>query len=356
MRSTIDEVSKNHIIQEDMEYCANCKSFDVRKLKDKTVMVTGATGFIGRQTVLALLCMSRIHDLNIKVIAMVRNSAKAQNIFKDVISDENFLLLVQDITESVKTDLKTDYIIHCANPVNSKFFVEKPVETIDSIVTGTKNILEFAKNQKVSSVVYLSSMEVYGIIDIPIIKENDYGFIDPLNVRSSYSEGKRLAELMCYSYFKEYDVPVKTVRLSQVFGAGLDYDDSRVLSQFVRSVIEDKDIVLHTEGKSVLTNCYISDTINGILTVMLKGESGESYNLANPKNVFSIREIAQMLVDMGNNSKLVFDIGDTSKYRPDTILKLDTSKINSLGWHAQIGLREMMTRTISSYVEREKDE
>lgn len=356
MYGAVEEVSSNHIIQEDLEYSANCKSFDIQNLKNKTVMVTGATGFIGRQTVLTMLCMNKVHNLNIKVIAMVRNSAKAENIFKDVIKDENLILLVQDITENVKTDIKTDYIIHCANPVNSKFFVEKPVETIDSIVTGTKNILEFAKNQKVNSVVYLSSMEVYGIIDLPVIKENDYGFIDPLNVRSSYSEGKRLAELLCYSYCKEYDVPVKIIRLSQVFGAGLDYDDSRVLSQFVRSVIEDKDIVLHTEGKSVLTNCYISDTINGILTVMLKGTNGESYNLANPKNVFSIKEIAQMLVDMSNNSKLIFDIKDTSKYRPDTILKLDTTKINSLGWHAQIGLKEMMERTISSYVEREKYE
>lgn len=345
------KVSNNKIIQEDLEYSANCKSFNIEKLRNKNVLITGVTGFIGRQLVLTLLCMNKLHNTNIKIFAMARNKEKAENIFGNLISDNNFKLCIQNITDKVLISEKIDFIIHCANPVVSKVFVENPVETIEAITIGTNNILKFAKEKSVESVVYLSSMEVYGIIDIPTIKETDYGYIDPLNVRSSYSEGKRLAETLCISYKSEYNVPVKIIRLSQVFGAGLDYNDSRVLSQFVRSVIENKDIVLHTKGESVLTNCYISDAINGIFTVLLNGVNGESYNLANAQNVFSIKEIAELMVENNPKSKVIIDIKNVAQYRPDTILKLNTDKINSLGWVAKIGLKEMIHKTISSYME-----
>lgn len=345
-------ISKNTIIQEDLEYCANCKSFNREQLYNKTVLITGVTGFIGRQLVLTLLCMNKLHNANIKIYAMARNKHKAENIFQDLLNDNNLNLYIQNITDEISILEKIDFIIHCANPVVSKIFVEKPVETIEAITIGTNNILKFAKEKNVESIVYLSSMEVYGIIDIPTIKENNYGYIDPLNIRSSYSEGKRLAETLCVSYKSEYNVPVKIIRLSQVFGAGLDYDDSRVLSQFIRSIIENRDIVLHTKGESILTNCYISDAINGIFTVLLKGVNGESYNLANEQNVFSIKEIAELMAQNNQNSKVIVDIKNVNQYRPDTILKLNTDKIKSLGWEAKIGLKEMIQKTIFSYKEK----
>ncbi|MGN1153869.1 MAG: NAD-dependent epimerase/dehydratase family protein [Candidatus Gastranaerophilaceae bacterium] len=349
--SLISTISNNHIIQEDLESSANCKCFDITKLKNKTILVTGVTGFIGKQLVLTLLCMNTVHNLNINIIAMARNKDKVKTLFHNVLNDKNLNFCIQDSTENINISNNVDFIIHCANPVTSRVFVEHPVETIEAITLGTNNILKFAKEKKVESVVYLSSMEVYGIIDIPSIKESDYGYIDPLNIRSSYSEGKRLAETLCVSYCSEYKVPVKIIRLSQVFGAGLDYNDSRVLSQFIRSVIEKKDIVLHTEGKTVLTNCYISDAINGIFTVLLEGQNGESYNLANSKNVFSIKQIAELIVQNNSTSKVILDIQNVSQYRPDTILKINTDKINALGWIARIGLKEMISRTISSYME-----
>lgn len=349
--SVITTVSNNRIIREDLEYSANCKYFDIHRLRNKTILITGVTGFIGKQLVLTLLCMNKIHDLNVNIIAMARNKTKAEHLFSNVLNDKNINFCIQDISEKINISENVNFIIHCANPVISRVFVEQPVETIEAITLGTNNILKFAKEKNVESVVYLSSMEIYGIIDVPEIKENNYGYIDPLNVRSSYSEGKRLAETLCVSYCSEYKVPVKIIRLSQVFGAGLDYNDSRVLSQFVRSVIEKKDIVLHTEGKTVLTNCYISDAINGIFTVLLKGHNGESYNLANIENVFSIKQIAELIVENHPASKVVLDIQNVAQYRPDTILKMNTDKICSLGWTAKIGLKEMMNRTISSYLE-----
>ena len=349
------KISNNSIIQEDLEYSANCKSFDINKLKNKTVLITGVTGFIGKQLVLTLLCMNKMHDLNINIIAMARNKSKVEKLFSCVFNDKNLSFCIQDITQKISISENVDFIIHCANPVISRVFVEQPVETIEAITLGTNNILKFAKEKGVDSVVYLSSMEVYGIIDVPAIRETDYGYIDPLNVRSSYSEGKRLAETLCVSYFSEFSVPVKIIRLSQVFGAGLNYNDSRVLSQFVRSVIDKKDIVLHTEGKTVLTNCYISDAIRGILTVLLKGQNGECYNLANSENVFSIKQIAELIVANSPTSKVVLDIQNVGQYRPDTILKINTDKICSLGWSAKIGLKEMMNRTISSYLEERNE-
>ena len=344
------KISTNKIIQEDLEYSANCKYFDIEKLRNKTILITGVTGFIGKQLVLTLLCMNKVHKLNIHIVAAARNKYKTEKIFKNFLNCENLSFLIQDISEKIDISKNIDFIIHCANPVVSKIFVEQPVETIEAIILGTNNILKLAKEQKVESVVYLSSMEVYGTINSQTIKEDTYGYIDPLNVRSSYSEGKRLAETLCVSYKKEYEVPVKIVRLSQIFGAGIDYNDSRVLSQFLRSAIEKKDIVLHTEGKSVLTNCYISDAVNGILTVLLKGLNGECYNLANSNNIFSIRQIAELIIKNNPSSKLVIQIENTSQYRPDTVLKINTDKIKQLGWEAKIGVKEMIERTTSYYL------
>ena len=154
-----------------------------------------------------------------------------------------------------------DYIIHGASATSSKYFVSNPVETIYTALDGTSNILKFATEKKINGMVYLSSLEVYGTPekDADLITENDYGYIEPLSVRSSYSEGKRMVECLCASYAHEYSVPVKIARLSQTFGPGVAYEDGRVFAEFARCALEQRDIVLHTQGHTVRSYCYTKD-------------------------------------------------------------------------------------------------
>lgn len=299
----------------------------------KTVLVTGATGLIGKSLVSSLL------EAGAKVIAVVRSGARAREIF-----DKNGMLeicAIKDISEKIEISAPVDYIIHTASVTSSKDYVEHPVETLTTCVLGTKNILELAIEKNVLSVVFLSSLEVYGLVNSPDpIKEEDYHYINHLNARNSYPEGKRAAEAFCAAYSKEFNVPVKIARLAQTFGNGVEARDNRVFAQFARSVAKGADIVLHTKGETTAGYCHIKDAITAIFTILLKGKNGEAYNVQNPKTVCTIREMAQMLSEI-YGVKVKFDISRENTYLPEIKLHLDTAKLQNLGWQPKYGLEKM---------------
>lgn len=346
------------IIHEDLAGIASTKYIPWDLLKNKSILVTGATGLIGYQTVLALLYADKERKLGLTVFAVVRNEQKAKEMFA-LAQNSNLKFVVQDILKPLCIPDKIDYIIHGASMTGSKDFVDYPVETIKTSIQGTENILEFAKKNKIEGMVYLSSLEVYGVVDFSVkkVSEKLYGTLDPMSVRSSYSEGKRMVECLCASYASEYNLPIKVVRLCQTFGPGVSYNDNRVFAQFARSVIEGKDIVLKTDGSTERNYCYIKDTITGILTVLLKGNNGEAYNIANRNTLITIRQMAELLINQypESGSALVFDIAeDITKlgYNPKIIMNLDTEKIESLGWSASVDLPNMFARMITSMTEQ----
>lgn len=342
---------KNSILLEDIQQVV--KTVDMSELRNSSVFVTGATGLIGSFVIRVLLYLNREHDFNINIIGLIRNKDKAEKVYGDDCANKSIRWIIGDI-RNFNLEGDVDYIIHGASVTSSQDFLYKPVETITTALYGTEKILETAKELKVKSLVYLSSMEVFGITDTRLdeVRESDYGYIDILNPRSSYSEGKRLCECLCASYASEYGVPVKIARLTQTLGAGIDYNDSRVAAQFMRSVIENKDIVLKTEGKTRRPIVYISDAVSGIFTILLKGQSGESYTVANKKTIATIRETAEMIASniARDKIKVVFDIDVPKEYAPNLHLNLNlnTDKLESLGWKAKVDLEESYRRMIES--------
>lgn len=344
------------ILEEDLQIAADQVPAE---LKGKTVFVTGATGLIGSQICKSLLLCNRKHQTDITVIAMIRNMAKAKSVFAHFLEDSHLVFCEGDITSPVSYDGDVDYIIHGASPTASKYFVEHPVETIQVALQGSNSILEFARDKNVQGMVYLSSLEVYGVPDNSkeTISETDYGYLDPMSVRSSYSEGKRIVETLCVSYASEYNVPVKVVRLSQTFGAGVQYNDGRVFAEFARCLIEKKDIILHTEGKTVRTYCYTRDAVSAILTVLTKGTPGEAYNVTNRDTACSIREMAKLVASLEPDAgiqvrvEIPEDLASFG-YNPTMIIRLDPSKLESLGWKPTVGMEEMFRRLIASMRER----
>lgn len=327
---------ENKVYEEDIKNIV--KDFDMSVFDGKTVLVTGATGLIGKLCVKSLLASG----LNIQVIALVRNKEKALDIFGE---NKKLSFIVQDINQKIQTERKVDYIIHGASTTSSKDFVEKPVETIYTALNGTRNVLEFAKNKKIKSMVYLSSLEVYGAPKEENITENDYGFIDILNPRSSYSEGKKMSETLCISYGSEYGVPVKIARLSQIFGAGFSKTDNRVFTQFAKAIINEENIVLHTKGETTRNYCYTTDAVRGIFTILAKGENNQAYNVANKNTYYSIAQMAHSLEN--EKTKVVYEIDGINRgYNPTAKVCLDTSKLEALGWEAKVNLEEMFRRTI----------
>lgn len=333
------------VLEEDLQYIANY-DLPYDQLKGKTVLVTGATGLIGVSLVRALLAIG-----DIKVIALVRNVEKAKSIYGDKIGQ--FLKLhVADVVDKIKIEEAVDYIFHCASVTASKVMIEKPVETLLTSVEGTKNILNLAWEKRCASVVYVSSMEVYGAFDESReVGEETLGYIDPLKVRSNYPESKRLCENLCVAYCSEFGVPVKIARLAQTFGAGILPGENRVFAQFARSAIKGEDIVLHTKGLSEGNYCYTRDCVTGLLTILLKGTDAAAYNVSNPAAHTTIVEMAVLVAEKiaGGKIKVVFDIPQDNAfgYAADTKMKLNSDKLQALGWKPEVGLEEAYQRMIN---------
>ena len=222
------------------------------------------------------------------------------------------------------------------------------METIASILDGTRNALEFARAAEVKSMVYVSSMEVYGSPTAETVTEADVGYLDPVRLRSNYPEAKRMAENLCVAYASEYGVPVKIARLAQTFGEGVRPEDNRVYAQFARAILAGRDIVLKTDGSAARCYCAVSDVVAAISLLLEKGANATPYTVANEATFCSVREMAERLVAAHpeSGSRLVFDISEEAarSYPPSSRLKLDSSRLRALGWEPQVGLKEMFDR------------
>ncbi|MCD8022861.1 MAG: NAD-dependent epimerase/dehydratase family protein [Lachnospiraceae bacterium] len=369
--------SSDAALQEDLERIAGADTINWERFRGKRVLVTGATGLIGSIAARALVCAIVEYALDLKVVALGRSVVKGRAKLGAFVED-GLELVCGDILSPIVVDGPVNFILHGASVTASKTFVDQPVETILTTFEGTRNLLELAKEKQVESMVYFSSMEIYGTPDpehyaeIPsqkalkedgqsaergrtaaIMRETDYGYIDPLQPRSSYSEGKRIAEGLCAAYAHEYGVPVKSVRLAQTFGAGIPKSENRVFAQFARSILEGRDIVLHTDGSKAHCYCYTTDAVLGILTVLLRGTNGEAYNISNEETYCTIREMAEMLIARypKSGSRLVFDIPEDANaygYAPSSRMLICSEKARGLGWKAEVALPEMFERLMRS--------
>lgn len=341
------------VLKKDVDTLVAGERIDWDQLRNSAIMVTGATGLIGGQIVSTLLLANREKKLGNTIILPVRNVEKAKKMFDDLLDDQ-VVIIEQDIAKPMQYEGRVDYLIHGASMTSSKDFVEKPVETIQTAIEGTDLLLKYAKTKELKAMVYLSSMEVYGVVDSKVdrITESTYGYIEQLSPRSSYSEGKRMVECLCASYAHEYQVPVKIARLTQTFGPGVAYQDGRVFAEFARCVIEGRDIVLHTEGLTERNYCYTKDAVAALLRILTDGEVGVAYNVANEDTLISIRDMAQMLTEMypKSGSKVVIEIEDIAKhgYNPTMRVNLATDRLKALGWQAEVSLKEMFENLICS--------
>jgi nucleoside-diphosphate-sugar epimerase len=340
----------NKILAEDIRLLAG-QYGGVSELRGKTVMITGATGLIGSCLVRFLLLLNSEYDAGIRVIAVVRNEAKAISMFGP--SDNTLRYYVHDFMDvsCFQPNVSADYIVHLAAPTASRFFADHPAATMLTVVGGTRAMLDYARRCRAKAVVFASSLEVYGTVvdDSCPLTESMLGYVDTANPRSSYPVAKRAAEALCHAYAHEYGVPVRIARLAQTFGAGIADDDNRVFAQFARAVVTGSDITLHTNGTLRRCYCYTTDAVDAILCLLIKGSDGEVYNVANENTYTSIMEMAQMLCDSfmpGKHPVVVLrqDMG----YSPATKLRLNAAKLRSLGWKPRYDLPEMFARLIAS--------
>lgn len=349
MLKSMDMNNFDPILEEDIASIIESDT-PIDHLKYKTVLVTGATGFIGSLLVKAMIAANNEYNTNIRILAQVRNENKARQIFENAVLDGSIELIKGEITQRLDINGSLDYIIHTANVTQSKYMVEFPVDTIETSLEGTKAILELAREKDVEGFLFVSSMEIYGsFAEDGIVDEKMYGYIDTLETRSNYPLCKRMCENMCIAYMKQYGIPVKIARPAQIFGAGVSLEDNRVFAQFAKSIIEKKPIVLRTEGNSETNSCYSSDAVRGLFYVLVNGVTGEAYNIVNEQSHSTIRKMAEMCREIsGGTVSIEFDLGGEFGYARDVKLRLSSEKLRTLGWYPRIGPREAYVRLIKS--------
>ena len=337
------------VLREDLKRVAS--EFETLDLGGSSILVTGATGLIASLLVKAAAAYNETAQKQIEVTALARNPEKVEAMYDRELPGVQFVF--QNIEEPVPAELCCDYIVHTANPTASGYFLAHPVEVMDSIYLGTRSLLEHARAKAVKGMVYLSSMEAFGVVrQDDRVAEEQLGYVDLRNIRSCYQEGKRSAELLCKCYAAEYGVPVVSARLAQTFGAGVPAGDNRVFAQFARSAMNGEDIILHTKGQSVGNYCYTTDVLRAVLLLLKKGTPGETYTVVNEETTRTIAEMAGLVADRFSDgrSKVVFDIpeGKNFGYAPDTKMRLSGAKIRSLGWEPEYALSDMYERLIRS--------
>ncbi|MFZ4796465.1 MAG: NAD-dependent epimerase/dehydratase family protein [Bacteroidia bacterium] len=346
--------SVHPIIATDIELIVS-KYNEWEKLKGTTVLITGANGFLPSYMLYTLLYLNDSKKIEINILALVRNSKKAKAKFGNLLERNDLKIIEQDVCLPIIFDEKIDYIIHAASQASPKYYGVDPVGTLSANVIGTKGLLDLALQKQVKSFLFFSTSEVYGIVDSSKIptKENDYGYIDPTNVRACYAESKRMGENMCVSYLHQYKVPVKIVRPFHTYGPGMELNDGRVYADFIANIVQNENIEMKSDGLAMRAFCYSADATLGFFKVLLAGENGEAYNVGNPNGEISIINLAEKLVNLFPEKKLsvIKQQQTNANYIPSAVQRNcpDASKIGALGWQATTNIEEGFYRTITSY-------
>lgn len=321
-------------------------SIDIEFLKNKSILISGATGLIGSYLIDSILINS---DFNVKIWCLTTNKSKAIERFIKFYNDDRLIFIECDLTKRLNlNESKFDYIIHLASfsdPSNYRTF---PVETMLMNINGCNNLLNIAKNANVKKFLLASSCEIYGT-ETENLKETNVGSVNTLDIRSCYNESKRASETLCVSYTHEYNVPTTIARLSRIYGPTMLIKDSKALSQFIKNSLNNEDIVLKSKGEQIFTYCYVSDAVNALFYLLNSDENAQAYNITNSQDLLTLKEIAEYIAKL-NNKKVVFELPKEEErlgYSRATKSVLITDKIENLGWKPQINLYHGIKKTFN---------
>lgn len=316
-------------------------------LRGKHIVITGVTGMIGTALATFLLAADRALGLDLSVIGIGRDKARAAERFCGCSQGASFHFLSRDVCMPLRLDGPVDAIIHAASPAYPAAFAKTPVETMLANLDGTHHLLELAK-EKGASFLYISSGEIYGNVEKDIKTEQDYGYIDAMLPRSCYPNSKRTAETLCTCYAAEYGVRTLVARLSHTYGPTMTAVDNRAASDFLMRAHRGKDIILRSTGAMVRSYTYAFDVATALVTILVRGKTGTAYNIADPAAAISIRDLAETIAGLAGTHVRIELPDDENAAVGTTISRqvMDSTRLQTLGWRARQGLRENLSDTL----------
>ena len=340
----------NEQYMEDVHYVAQL-NLPWEKLRNKSLMLSGATGLIGSFLVDVILEKNLIDHLNCTVYALGRNEKKANERFSKYINDSRYKFIQYDVKLPLDYEgkEKIDYILHLAANTHPMLYATDPIGTITTNIIGVQNMLEFAVEHQATRFAFASSNEVYGENrgDVELFDEDYCGYIDCNTLRAGYPESKRCGEALCQAYKTQKDLDVVVLRVTRSYGPTMLMSDSKAISQFIKKGLAGEDIVLKSAGTQYYSYTYMADAVSGLLYALLSGENGEAYNIAEEQSDIMLKDLAAIIAGF-NGKQVVFEIPDAVEaagYSKATKARLNGEKLKKLGWTPRYTIQTGLERT-----------
>jgi len=355
------------IVELDLDYIIDGLSDELPMLSGKKLLITGGAGFLGYYLTQAVLHWNRNMDVQRAVrLTVYDNLIRGLPVWlQDLVQHPNIQLEKHDMRHALPDDIDDfDFIIHAASIASPIYYRKHPIETMDANVFGLRNLLDYCRRQKdrdraVEGFLFYSTSEIYGDPtpdNIPT-PETYRGNVSCTGPRACYDESKRYGETLCVNFAQQYDLPVKVARPFNNYGPGLKITDRRVIPDFARDVLANRDIVMYSSGAPTRTFCYIADAIIGYYKILTRGASGEAYNIGVEEPEISIAQLAEHVVsvareELGYTGRVVRDVSPDTEYlvdNPNRRCPVITKAREQLGYAPSISLEEGLRRSLIWY-------
>ncbi len=336
------------LLVEDLEHILKHTQSLWDEVRGKRIFITGGTGFFGKWLLESFIYINEVLKLESSITVLSRNPEKFLAEFPFYAEYKNVSFLKGNVIDFEFPKEQYHFIIHAATEVDVKLNTEEPLLMLDTITKGTRRVLDFAKEQQVESFLLTSSGAVYGKqpYNVTHIKETDSFFIDINNPHSAYAEGKRLAELYCSIYNKQFGIPVKIARCFAFVGPYLPLDSHFAVGNFIKDVLNGGPLIIKGDGNSYRSYLYTSDLMVWLWTILFKGVQNRPYNVGSSSDM-KISEIASRVASL-SGERLEIKLSNENKYLLETnryIPSVDRAQ-KELGLVQSVDLNDAISRTL----------
>ncbi|WP_020523183.1 NAD-dependent epimerase/dehydratase family protein [Catelliglobosispora koreensis] len=343
----------NEIVEQDLAYITSTLKEEFAKLQGEKLLIVGGAGFLGYYLVQSAL------KAGVDVTVYDNFMRGIPDWLLGLEGNAKLTVTKHDITQPLPADADFTYLIHAGSIASPTFYRNYPIETMDANVNGLRNLLEYGKANPIKGFLFYSSSEIYGDPDPAFIPTpEDYrGYVSCTGPRACYDEAKRYGETLCVNFARVHNLPVTVARPFNNYGPGLKITDRRVIPDFVRDVMNGRDIVMLSDGSPMRTFCYVADAVIGYYKVLVNGRPGEAYNIGVETPEISMAELAERIVVLGKElfgyeGKVVRQESTDAEYlidNPNRRCPIITKAREQVGYDPQIGIEEGLRRSMLWY-------
>lgn len=342
-------LSEHPLYKEDLRIAASNLP-DWELFRNKTFLITGATGTIGSFIVDLLMYQNSAIDLQAKIVLVSRDVQRAKRRFPSCSNDSSCTCISQDLNEGFNFDGGADYILHLASNTHPVAYATDPIGTILTNVVGYQHLLEWAVKTTCKRIIYASSVEVYGEVleGMEFFDESSLGYIDCNTLRAGYPESKRVGEALSQAYRHARGLDIVIARLSRIYGPTMLKSDSKAMAQFINNGVNAENITLKSAGTQQYSYTYVADAVGGLLLLLTAGIDGQAYNIAGLDSDCTLFDIASMIAGH-SGTEVVFDLPsdvERAGYSKATKAVLSTEKIREIGYAPQTTMQHGLSRTV----------